>query len=143
MSSDTSAERVATSRSVPLTSSGRTDSETTSLALSVKARSEIVTFGAPDELKVDENGVVGGGVHLAPKELHELVDSRGDDVVFFDGRNAFEAEIGRFRGCGSSGRRHHSGFRRRTRQWQIRPSQGQSRGHVLHRRECAVRCCLR
>lgn len=65
--------------------------------LSVKARSEIVTFGAPDELKVDENGVVGGGVHLAPKELHELVDSRGDDVVFFDGRNAFEAEIGRFR----------------------------------------------
>ncbi|NMD62487.1 rhodanese-related sulfurtransferase [Rhodococcus sp. MS16] len=65
--------------------------------LSVKVRSEIVTFGAPDELAVDEKGVVGGGVHLAPKELHELVDNRGDDVVFFDGRNAFEAEIGRFR----------------------------------------------
>ena len=26
-----------------------------------------------------------------------LADERGDDVVFFDGRNAFEAEIGRFK----------------------------------------------
>lgn len=65
--------------------------------LSVKVRPEIVTFGAPDELKVDADGVVGGGVHLSPDELHELVEQRGDDVVFFDGRNAFEAEIGRFR----------------------------------------------
>ncbi|QKT11537.1 oxygen-dependent tRNA uridine(34) hydroxylase TrhO [Rhodococcus sp. W8901] len=65
--------------------------------LSVKVRPEIVTFGAPDELKVDADGVVGGGTHLSPNELHELVGSRGDDVVFFDGRNAFEAEIGRFR----------------------------------------------
>jgi len=65
--------------------------------LSVKVRPEIVTFGAPDEVKVDADGVVGGGVHLSPNELHELVEQRGDDVVFFDGRNAFEAEIGRFR----------------------------------------------
>lgn len=65
--------------------------------LSVKVRPEIVTFGAPDELKVDADGVVGGGVHLSPDELHELVEHRGDDVVFFDGRNKFEAEIGRFR----------------------------------------------
>lgn len=65
--------------------------------LSVKVRPEIVTFGAPDELKVDADGVVGGGVHLSPDELHELVERRGDDVVFFDGRNKFEAEIGRFR----------------------------------------------
>ncbi|ORJ96094.1 rhodanese-related sulfurtransferase [Prescottella equi] len=64
--------------------------------LSVKVRPEIVTFGAPDELKVDADGVVGGGVHLSPDELHELVEQRGDDVVFFDGRNKFEAEIGRF-----------------------------------------------
>ncbi|QNG18740.1 rhodanese-related sulfurtransferase [Rhodococcus triatomae] len=67
--------------------------------LSVKVRPEIVTFGASDELKVDESGVVGGGVPLAPAQVHELVDERGDDVVFFDGRNAFEAEIGRFRGA--------------------------------------------
>ncbi|UCR88173.1 oxygen-dependent tRNA uridine(34) hydroxylase TrhO [Mycetocola spongiae] len=64
--------------------------------LSVKVRDEIVSFGAPGELVVDKNGVVGGGVHLAPEELHELVASR-KDVVFFDGRNAFEAEIGRFK----------------------------------------------
>jgi len=29
-------------------------------------RNEIVSFGAPDELKVDHRGVVGGGVHLTP-----------------------------------------------------------------------------
>ncbi|WP_137726056.1 rhodanese-related sulfurtransferase [Prescottella subtropica] len=65
--------------------------------LSVKVRPEIVTFGAPDEVKVDENGIVGGGAHLSPNEVHDLVRQRGDDVVFFDGRNAFEAQIGRFR----------------------------------------------
>ncbi|RVW04169.1 oxygen-dependent tRNA uridine(34) hydroxylase TrhO [Rhodococcus xishaensis] len=65
--------------------------------LSVKVRPEIVTFGAPQELKVDADGVVGGGVHLSPNKLHELVEQRGDDVVFFDGRNAYEAAIGRFR----------------------------------------------
>lgn len=65
--------------------------------LSVKVRSEIVTFGAPEELKVDDSGVVGGGVHLSPEQVHELVDERGDDVVFFDGRNSFEAQIGKFK----------------------------------------------
>lgn len=65
--------------------------------LSVKVRSEIVTFGAPEELKVDDAGVVGGGVHLSPEQVHELVDERGEDVVFFDGRNAFEAQIGKFK----------------------------------------------
>lgn len=67
--------------------------------LSVKVRPELVSFGAPDELRVDETGVVGGGVHLSPAEVNELVAERGDDVVFFDGRNAFEAAIGRFRGA--------------------------------------------
>lgn len=67
--------------------------------LVVKVRAEIVSFGAPGELKVDGAGVVGGGTRLAPAELHDLVAERGDDVVFFDGRNAFEADIGRFRGA--------------------------------------------
>lgn len=67
--------------------------------LSVKVRDEIVSFGAPGELQVDENGVVGGGTRLTPEALHELMDERGDDVVFFDGRNALEAQIGRFRGA--------------------------------------------
>lgn len=65
--------------------------------LSVKVRDELVSFGAPGELKVDEHGVVGGGTHLTPGELHNLVAEK--DVTFFDGRNAFEAEIGRFAGA--------------------------------------------
>lgn len=65
--------------------------------LVVKVRDEIVSFGAPGELRVDAAGVVGGGTRLDPTQLHELVAERGDDVVFFDGRNAFEAQIGRFK----------------------------------------------
>ncbi len=65
--------------------------------LQVKVKAELVAFGAPDELKVDENGVVGGGVHLRPEEVDALVAERGDEVVFFDGRNAYEAKIGKFK----------------------------------------------
>lgn len=65
--------------------------------LSVKVRDELVSFGAPGELKVNEHGVVGGGTHLTPRQLHNLVAEK--DVTFFDGRNAFEAEIGRFAGA--------------------------------------------
>ncbi|WP_350348142.1 rhodanese-related sulfurtransferase [Agromyces sp. G08B096] len=65
--------------------------------LSVKVRDEIVSFGAPGELRVDEGGVVGGGARLTPDALHDLVAERGEEVVFFDGRNALEASIGRFR----------------------------------------------
>jgi len=65
--------------------------------LSVKVRDEIVAFDAAEELTVDEQGVVGGGVHLKPEEVHKLVEERGDDVVFFDGRNAYEAAIGKFK----------------------------------------------
>lgn len=65
--------------------------------LKIRVRDELVAFGNPNELVVDENGVVGGGVHLRPEEVNELVATRGNDVVFFDGRNAFEAKIGKFR----------------------------------------------
>lgn len=65
--------------------------------LSVRVREEIVTFGVPEEIIVNENGIVGGGQHLSPAEVNALVDERGDDVVFFDGRNAFETRIGRFK----------------------------------------------
>lgn len=65
--------------------------------LSVKVRDEIVTFGVPDELKVSDKGVVGGGKHLKPSEVNELVKKRGDEVVFMDGRNAYEAKIGKFK----------------------------------------------
>lgn len=65
--------------------------------LSVKVRPELVAFGLPDEIEVNERGVIGGGKHLKPEQVHELVAARGDDVVFFDGRNAWEAEIGKFK----------------------------------------------
>jgi UPF0176 protein len=64
--------------------------------LRVRIRDELVAFGNPEELIVDENGVVGGGVHLRPEEVEMLVTERGNEVVFFDGRNAFEAKIGKF-----------------------------------------------
>jgi UPF0176 protein len=64
--------------------------------LQVRVRDELVAFGDPDIIEVDENGVVGGGVHLRPEEVDALVAERGDEVVFFDGRNAFEAKIGKF-----------------------------------------------
>jgi UPF0176 protein len=65
--------------------------------LSVKVRDEIVTFGVVDELKVDDHGVVGGGKHLKPEDVHKLVEERGEDVIFFDGRNAYEAKVGKFK----------------------------------------------
>lgn len=64
--------------------------------LSVKVRDEIVTFGVADELRVDEHGVVGGGKHLKPADVHKLVAER-DDVIFFDGRSAYEAAVGKFK----------------------------------------------
>jgi UPF0176 protein len=65
--------------------------------LQIKVRDEIVSFGAADELRVDANGVVGGGQHLKPEQVHQLVAEKGDDVVFFDGRNAYEAKVGKFK----------------------------------------------
>ncbi|MDZ7744747.1 MAG: rhodanese-related sulfurtransferase [Candidatus Saccharibacteria bacterium] len=65
--------------------------------LRVKVKPELVAFDASGEVQVDENGVIGGGKHLKPKQLHKLLAERGDDVVFFDGRNAFEAQVGRFK----------------------------------------------
>jgi UPF0176 protein len=66
--------------------------------MSVKVRRELVGFkNSDDEFSVDERGVIGGGVHLKPEQVHELVETYGDDVVFFDGRNEHEARIGKFK----------------------------------------------
>jgi UPF0176 protein len=65
--------------------------------LSIKVRDEIVAFGTPDEIEVDSNGIKNGGKHLKPEALHKLVEERGDEVVFFDGRNAYEAQVGKFK----------------------------------------------
>ncbi len=65
--------------------------------LSVKVRDELVTFRGSDEIEVDESGVKNGGKHLKPGQVHKLIEERGDDVVFFDGRNGYEAAVGKFK----------------------------------------------
>lgn len=65
--------------------------------LSVRVRDEIVTFSAADEIVVGEKGIENGGQHLKPEQVHKLVEERGDDVIFFDGRNKYEAKIGKFK----------------------------------------------
>ena len=65
--------------------------------MSVKIKPELVAFDTADEILVDDNGVVGGGPHLKPHEVNEMVETYGDNVVFFDGRNAYEAAVGRFK----------------------------------------------
>lgn len=68
--------------------------------MSVKHRRELVGFqNSEDEFDVDMDGVIGGGKHLKPREVNEMVEKYGDDVVFFDGRNEHEARIGKFRGA--------------------------------------------
>lgn len=78
--------------------------------LSIKVRDEIVTFGAADEIEVDDKGIVGGGKHLKPEEVHKLVEERGKDVVFFDGRNAYEAAVGKFKDAVVPDTRHTRDF---------------------------------
>lgn len=65
--------------------------------LSVKVRDELVTFGIPENLEVNEKGIIGGGEHLSPEKVNELAKQLGEDLVFFDGRNAYEAKVGRFK----------------------------------------------
>ncbi len=66
--------------------------------MSVRVRRELVGFkNSEDEFTVDESGVVGGGEHLKPKQVHELIEKYGEDVIFFDGRNEHEAKIGKFK----------------------------------------------
>lgn len=66
--------------------------------MSVKARRELVGFkNSDDEFDVNMDGVIDRGDHLKPAQVHEMVEKYGDDVVFFDGRNAHEAKIGKFK----------------------------------------------
>jgi len=65
--------------------------------LSVKVRDELVSFKRPDEIKVNESGVVDGGKKLKPAQVHELIEKHGRELKFFDGRNAYEAKVGKFK----------------------------------------------
>src|SRR5699024_10672014 len=68
---------------------------------SVKVKPELVAFGRPEEIQVQHgNQVLGTAKHLSPQEVNELVSKReaqGNPVTFFDWRNAFEAQIGKFK----------------------------------------------
>lgn len=65
--------------------------------MSVKVKPELVAFESHAEIEIDEKGVVGGGKHLKPEQVNAMVEEYGDDVVFFDGRNQYEAKVGRFK----------------------------------------------
>jgi UPF0176 protein len=65
--------------------------------MSVKVKNELVAFESYKDIQVDEKGVVGTGPHLKPQQVNEMVEKYGDDVVFFDGRNKYEAAVGRFK----------------------------------------------
>ena len=65
--------------------------------LKVKVKDELVEFGLPIEFAVNEKGVINGGKRLKPYEVHKLVEERGDEVLFFDARNHYEAKIGKFK----------------------------------------------
>lgn len=70
--------------------------------LSVKVRPELVAFGAPERITVDEDGVVGTGERLTPAQLDALVAARAGTahpVRLLDGRTTVEAAIGRFEGA--------------------------------------------
>jgi len=65
--------------------------------LRVKVKEEVVAFDAADEIVVTEKGIQNGGKHLKPAQVNKLVEERGDEVIFYDGRNMYEAQIGRFK----------------------------------------------
>lgn len=63
--------------------------------LAVKLRPEIVTLGLPGEVDIDPNVLTGE--RLSPKEFLEAM--KDPDAVVIDGRNLYEAELGRFKGA--------------------------------------------
>jgi UPF0176 protein len=68
--------------------------------LKIKVKDEIVAFDAADEIVVSEHGIENGGKHLKPAALHKMLDAKkqaGEDVIFYDGRNMYEAQIGKFK----------------------------------------------
>ena len=78
--------------------------------LAVKVKVELVEFRLPIDIQVNEKGVINGGKHLKPYEVNKLVKERGDEVLFFDARNAYEAKIGKFKNSMVLGASHTRDF---------------------------------
>lgn len=63
--------------------------------LSIKIKQEIVRLGiAPTTLTTANTGI-----HLTPKQVHELLENKSDDLLVLDTRNQYEWEIGHFQGA--------------------------------------------
>jgi predicted sulfurtransferase len=63
--------------------------------LSVKVKKEIVNLGiAPEALSYKD-----AGTHLTPQEFHAALAAADENTVIIDGRNAYEARVGKFTGA--------------------------------------------
>lgn len=63
--------------------------------LKVKVKKEIVSLGIdPEKLPAAQ-----GGKHLSPKQVHELLQNKPNDLVVLDTRNECEVAIGKFEGA--------------------------------------------
>ena len=63
--------------------------------LKVKVRKEIVALGIdPEKLTAAD-----GGKHLSPKQVHELLQNKPDDLIILDTRNECEVAVGKFEGA--------------------------------------------
>ncbi len=63
--------------------------------LSIKLRREIVTLGLPAEADINPNELTGE--RLSPRAFHAAMQE--EDAVLIDGRNRYEADLGRFKGA--------------------------------------------
>ncbi len=62
--------------------------------MEIKVKNEIVHLGIdPAKLTAQH-----GGRHITPREAHELMEARRDDLVILDARNNYESRIGTFTG---------------------------------------------
>ena len=61
--------------------------------MSIKVRDEIVRLGLDEEFDIDPNEVTGE--RLSPAEFYRKMQE--EEVVIIDGRNDYEAELGRFK----------------------------------------------
>ena len=63
--------------------------------LRVVVKEEIARMGVnPREVTVRD-----GGKHLTPEQVHKLLANKPEDLVILDGRNYYEARVGRFEGA--------------------------------------------
>lgn len=61
--------------------------------LRIVIKEEITRMGVdPKKITADQ-----GGKHLTPEEVHELLANPPKDLIIIDGRNDYEAEVGRFK----------------------------------------------